>query len=84
MKGALEKVALSMKESSGGGGNQRATAAMANLAEGIQGLVKHMRAEQQMMRDWVEAQTEQQKDIKKLLQSLLASGTLQTSPYHAE
>ena len=30
--------------------------AMANLAEGIQGLVQHMRTEQQMIRDWVEAQ----------------------------
>ncbi len=78
VKGALEKVAQSMKASSGGTNNQRATAAMASLAEGIQGLVKHMRAEQQMMRDWVEAQTEQQKDIKKLLQSLQASGALQT------
>ncbi len=47
-----------------------ATAAMANLAEGIQGLVQHMRKEQQMIRDWVEAQAEQQKDIKKLLERL--------------
>ena len=50
--------------------NQRATEAMANLAEGIQGLVKHMRSEQQLLRDWVESQSAQQKDIKKLLQNL--------------
>ncbi|WP_204324217.1 hypothetical protein, partial [Stenotrophomonas maltophilia] len=41
--------------------NQRSTAAMANLAEGIQGLVTHMRSEQQMIRDWVEAQAGDQK-----------------------
>ena len=32
-----------------------ATTAMANLAEAIQGLVQHMRTEQQMIRDWVDA-----------------------------
>ena len=36
------------------------TAAMANLAEAIQGLVQHMRGEQQMIRDWAEAQADQQ------------------------
>ncbi|HEV2570733.1 flagellar motor protein MotA [Methylocella sp. CPCC 101449] len=51
-------------------GSRAATAAMANLAEGIQGLVKHMRGEQQMIRDWVEAQAEQQREVKKLLERL--------------
>ena len=37
---------------------------MANLAEGIQGLVQHMRAEQQMIRDWVEAQAAREKELK--------------------
>ncbi|HXV28762.1 MAG TPA: flagellar motor protein MotA, partial [Sinorhizobium sp.] len=41
-----------------GGVNQRTTAAMASLAEGNQGLVKNMRGEQQMLRDWIEAQQE--------------------------
>ena len=53
-------------------GAKAATVAMANLAEGIQGLVQHMRKEQQMIRDWVEAQAEQQKDIKKLLERIAA------------
>ncbi|WP_204350135.1 hypothetical protein, partial [Serratia marcescens] len=44
-----------------GGSSQRTTAALASLAEGIQGLVKNMRSEQQMMRDWVEKQAEEQK-----------------------
>jgi hypothetical protein len=38
----------------GDASSQRTSAALANLAEGIQGLVKSMRSEQQMMRDWVE------------------------------
>lgn len=44
--------------------------AMANLAEGIQGLVQHMRNEQQQIRDWVEAQAAQQIEIRKLLERL--------------
>ena len=53
-----------------GGGNPRATAAMANLAEGIQGLVKNMRSEQQMMRDWVEAQSAEQRRLRLTLDRL--------------
>ena len=40
----------------GASNNRAATQALSNLAEGIQGLVQHMRSEQQMIRDWVEAQ----------------------------
>jgi hypothetical protein len=50
------------------GGNKAATAAMANLAEAIQGLVHHMRTEQQMIRDWVDAQAEQHGEIRRLLE----------------
>lgn len=61
-----------------GGSNQRITAAMANLADGIAGLVKNMRNEQQMMRDWVEAQSDEQKAMRttldKLAQSLKKDG----------
>ena len=55
------------------GGSKNANQAMANLAEGIQGLVKHVRSEQQMMRDWAEAQGEQQKRIEGLLSSIAAA-----------
>jgi hypothetical protein len=50
--------------------SRAAATAMANLAEGIQGLVQHMRGEQQLIRDWVEAQADQQQEIKKLLARL--------------
>jgi hypothetical protein len=53
-----------------GGGGRAATQAMANLAEGIQGLVQHMRAEQQMIRDWVEAQASREKELKQILERL--------------
>jgi len=53
-----------------GGSTQRATAAMANLAEGIQGLVQHMRGEQQVVRSWVETQSEQQKEVQALLKTI--------------
>ena len=43
---------------------------MANLAEGIQGLVQHMRAEQQMIRDWVEAQAAREKELKQVLERI--------------
>ncbi len=66
---ALEQLSATIAENASGT-SQRSTAAMANLAEGIQGLVKHMRSEQQLMRDWVESQSAQQRDIKSLLQSL--------------
>jgi hypothetical protein len=48
----------------------QATTAMANLAEGVTGLVTHMRSEQQMIRDWVEAQAAQQREIRALLEKL--------------
>ena len=50
------------------GSGKAANAAMANLAEAIQGLVHHMRTEQQMIRDWVDGQAETQREIKKLLE----------------
>ena len=52
------------------GSSKAATGAMANLAEAIQGLVHHMRTEQQMIRDWVDSQAEQSREIRRLLESL--------------
>jgi hypothetical protein len=53
-----------------GGSNQRVATAMANLADGISGLVKNMRNEQQIMRDWVEAQSEEQKAMRSTLDKI--------------
>jgi hypothetical protein len=61
---ALDRLRQAVEE---GGANRSATAAMANLAEAIQGLVAHMRTEQQMIREWADGQGEQNKEIKHLL-----------------
>jgi len=49
---------------------KRTAAAIAQLAEGIQGLVGHMREEQQQVRDWVERQAAVQEDMRRLLRRL--------------
>ena len=50
----------------------RAAAAIASLAEGVQGLVHHMRQEQQQIRDWVEAQAATQRELKAAIDHLAA------------
>jgi hypothetical protein len=67
MQQALDRLRQAVEE---GGGNRSATAAMANLAEAIQGLVAHMRTEQQMIREWADGQGEQNKEIKRLLERI--------------
>jgi hypothetical protein len=52
------------------GDPRRNAAAIANLAEGIQGLVGHMREEQQQIREWVERQAAVQEDMRRLLRRL--------------
>ena len=64
---AMEKLRAASEE---GGGGRSTTAAMANLAEAIQGLVAHMRTEQQMIREWADGQGEQNREIKKLLERI--------------
>jgi hypothetical protein len=61
---ALNRLTAAVNDGAGG---RAATQAMANLAEGVQGLVQHMRAEQQMIRDWVEAQATREKELKQVL-----------------
>ena len=56
-----------------GGNSKAATNAMANLAEAIQGLVGHMRNEQQLIRDWVNGQSAQQEEIRRLLERIARS-----------
>ncbi|WP_279480974.1 flagellar motor protein MotA [Aureimonas sp. SK2] len=53
----------------------RTSAAMANLAESIQGLVQHMRGEQQTLRDFVEAQAGEQREMRRVMERLVRSLT---------
>jgi hypothetical protein len=68
---AVERLERAVEDS----GGQRATNAMVKLAESLQSLVQHMRNEQQMLRDWVEAQADQQNDIRELLKRLARTHT---------
>jgi hypothetical protein len=72
LRGALDKLHEAVAET---GGSRAATSAMANLAEAIQGLVQHMRTEQQMIRDWADSQAEQQGEIKRVLEVLARERT---------
>jgi hypothetical protein len=63
---AIERLRTSLEDS----GSRGTNAAMANLAEAIQGLVAHMRTEQQMIREWADGQGEQNREIKKLLEHI--------------
>jgi hypothetical protein len=67
LSAALDKLRVAVEE---GGGSRTTTTAMSNLAEAIQGLVAHMRTEQQMIREWADGQGEQNREIKRLLERL--------------
>ena len=67
LQNAIERLRTSMDE---GGNSRGTTAAMSNLAEAVQGLVAHMRTEQQMIREWADGQGEQNREIKKLLERI--------------
>jgi hypothetical protein len=67
LRAAVERLRDSMADASG----KQGTVAIVNLAESLQGLIHHMRTEQQMIRDWVDAQAAQHRDIRKLLEVLV-------------
>jgi hypothetical protein len=63
---AIERLRRSVEDS----GSRSTSTAMANLADAIQGLVSHMRSEQEMIREWADSQGEQSKEIRKLLEHI--------------
>ncbi len=65
--GAIERLRQAVAEA---GSNKATTAAMANLAEAIQGLVHHMRTEQQMIRDWSDEQTKLNRELRRFMELL--------------
>ncbi|MET0924715.1 MAG: flagellar motor protein MotA, partial [Xanthobacteraceae bacterium] len=73
LRGTIERLREAITE---GGSSRGATTAMANLAEAIQGLVHHMRTEQQMIRDWVDSQAEQHREIRRLLEILVRENVI--------
>ncbi len=73
VRSAIERLREAVDQA---GAGKSASTAMANLAEAIQGLVHHMRTEQQMIRDWVDSQADQQREIKKLLEVLVRENVI--------
>jgi hypothetical protein len=65
--GAIDRLRQAVGEA---GTNKATTAAMANLAEAIQGLVHHMRTEQQMIRDWADEQSKLNRDLRRFMELL--------------
>ena len=51
-------------------GGREAALAMANLAEGVQALVQHVRSEQQLMRGWMDQQGTRDRELRTLLERL--------------
>jgi hypothetical protein len=68
LRAAIERLREAITD---GGSTRATTTAMANLAEAIQGLVHHMRSEQQMIRDWVDSQAQQHREVRRLLELLV-------------
>jgi hypothetical protein len=64
---AIERLRQAVAEA---GSNKATTAAMANLAEAIQGLVHHMRTEQQMIREWSDEQTKLNRELRRFMELL--------------
>jgi hypothetical protein len=83
IRASVERLARVVQEG-GGGGGRASTAAMANLAEGIQGMVQHMRKEQQMVRDWMEAQSQQQQALQDTLKRLINATERNVTPLKRE
>ena len=67
---ALSQQLAVLQES--GSTNPRSAAAMASLAEGISALVKNMRGEQQLIRDWVEGQAADNRGTREALDRIAA------------
>jgi len=67
MLDAFERLRHSVDE---GGAGKATTTAMANLAEAIQGLVQHMRSEQQMIRDWADEQAKLNRDLRRFMEQV--------------
>ncbi len=65
---SIDRLSRIIAQSGGGGTGGRATTqALADLAEGVQGLVQHLRTEQNVLRELVANQARQQDDLRDLI-----------------
>jgi hypothetical protein len=71
MQAMIEQLGSTMQNTSS---SQNAIRAMAELARGIDGLVKHIRAEQADLRVHIEEQGETNKRLRELIEAMLREG----------
>jgi C4-type Zn-finger protein len=71
MESMIEQLGTTMQNSNS---SQNAIRAMAELARGIDGLVKHIRAEQADLRIHIEEQGETNKKLRELIEAMLREG----------
>jgi hypothetical protein len=69
---AIERLSRTVNDGAPGGTRGNTNAALANLAEGIQGLVTHLRGEQQLVRNWMEDQSAESRKTRAVLEALAA------------
>ena len=67
LQASIERLVAALESSQETGRSRSGAQAMAALAEGIQGLVKHLRSEQKLMREWADNQAQQNERIEMLL-----------------
>jgi len=67
---ALVAAMARLERTVGEAGSHRVTAAIAQLAESLQSLVTHMRSEQALLKQVVEVQSAQQRDLGRIIQQL--------------
>lgn len=70
LKATIVKLTQSIERSDAASQSRAATRALSSLAEGIQGLVKHLREEQALMREFAQNQAAQNERIEQLLARL--------------
>ncbi|MFP3920442.1 MAG: flagellar motor protein MotA [Dichotomicrobium sp.] len=67
MQRSITDLGEKIEHSGGGGGNAEATEAIRELSNGIDRMVKQMRAEQKIVREWVDEQAQQQSELAAVL-----------------
>jgi hypothetical protein len=77
MQAMLEQLGTTMQSSNS---SQNAIRAMAELARGIDGLVKHIRAEQEDLRTHIEEQGETNRKLRELIEAMLREGETERRP----
>ncbi|MDR3376019.1 MAG: flagellar motor protein MotA [Ancalomicrobiaceae bacterium] len=74
---AIERLSRIVADGAPGTSRASSNSALANIAEGIHGLVSHIRSEQQLFRRWMEDQSEEGRITRELIEQLLEERRLE-------